>query len=185
MANHVSSYISFQNLSKEAYDFLNELMPDYQTETDEILRKIFDLPEGTEYNWDWYADNIGAKWITFEDVSGEGMSTVTAWSAPEAFFKGLYEKLVSLNSPDAMLWASFDDEMPNFVGVFGLGPNDYDYEEYLDEEDYEQCIGCVPHYETDDGWEHNEDWWDKFDEWREGEYESFVEGYADWIEEEE
>ena len=46
---------------------------------------------------------------------------------------------------------------------------------------YEQCIGCVPHYETDDGWEHNEDWWDKFDEWREGEYESFVEGYADWI----
>ena len=66
-----------------------------------------------------------------------------------------------------------------------MGPNDYDYEEYLDEEDYEQCIGCVPHYETDDGWEHNEDWWDKFDEWREGEYESFVEGYADWIEEEE
>ena len=58
MANHVSSYISFQNLSKEAYDFLNELMPDYQTETDEILRKIFDLPEATEYNWDWYADNI-------------------------------------------------------------------------------------------------------------------------------
>ena len=52
MANHVSSYISFQNLSVEAYDFLNELMPDYQTETDEILRKIFDLPEGTEYNWD-------------------------------------------------------------------------------------------------------------------------------------
>ena len=45
MANHVSSYISFQNLSKEAYDFLNELMPDYQTETDEILRKIFDPPE--------------------------------------------------------------------------------------------------------------------------------------------
>ena len=78
-----------------------------------------------------------------------------------------------------------DDEMPNFVGVFGLGPNDYDYEEYLEEEDYEQCIGCVPHYETDDGWEHNEDWWDKFDEWRENEYESFVEGYADWIEEEE
>ena len=27
MANHVSSYISFQNLSVEAYDFLNELMP--------------------------------------------------------------------------------------------------------------------------------------------------------------
>ena len=154
-------------------------------ETDEILRKIFDLPEGTEYNWDWYVENIGAKWITFEDVSGEGMSTVTAWSAPEAFFKGLYKKLVSLNSPDAMLWASFDDEMPNFVGVFGLGPNGYDYDEYLDEEDYEQCIGCVPHYETDDGWEHNEDWWDKFDEWREGEYDSFVEGYADWIEEEE
>ena len=77
------------------------------------------------------------------------MSTVTAWSAPEFFFRGLYEKLVSLNSPDAML-ASFDDEMPNFVGVFGLGPNDYDYDEYLDEEDYEQCIGCVPHYETDD-----------------------------------
>ena len=24
---------------------------------------------------------LKAKWITFEDVSGDGMSTVTAWSA--------------------------------------------------------------------------------------------------------
>ena len=35
-------------------------------------------------------------------------------------------------------------------------------------------------------WEHNEDWWDKFDEWRENDRAlSFMEGYADWIEEEE
>ena len=72
------------------------------------------------------------KWITFEDVSGDGMDQdVKRTCVYGAFFRGLYEKLVTVNSPDAMLWASFDDEMPNFVGVFGLGPNDYDYEEYI------------------------------------------------------
>ena len=181
MANNVNSYISFENLSQEAYDFLEKLMPDYQTSSDEIVAKIYDAPEDTR---EWYEENIGAKWINFEDISGEGMTIVTAWSAPEAFYKSLYEKMVSLNSPDAMLWASFDDEMPNFVGVYGLGPNDYDYEEYLDEEDYEQCIGCTPHCKTDDGWEHNEDWWDKFDEWRDKEYNYFIEGFNDWMEDE-
>ena len=184
MANHVNSYISFENLSEKAEKFLEELMPDYQTSSDEVINKIFDLSTDTEYDWDWHIENIGAKWITFEDVSACGMSTVTAWSAPEAFYRGLYKKLVSLDSPDAQLWASYDDEMPNFVGVFGLAPNDYDYEEYVDEEVYQQCIGALPYLEDEDGeWEHNEEWWDKFDEWREKEYSYFKDGYQEYLEE--
>ena len=184
MANHVNSYISFENLSEKAEKFLQELMPDYQTSSDEVINKIFDLSTDTEYDWDWHIENIGAKWITFEDVSACGMSTVTAWSAPEAFYRGLYKKLVSLDSPDAELWASYDDEMPNFVGVFGLAPNDYDYEEYVDEEVYQQCIGALPYLEDEDGeWEHNEEWWDKFDEWREKEYSYFKDGYQEYLEE--
>tara|TARA_Y100001938_G_scaffold150697_1_gene242908 strand:- start:1166 stop:1744 length:579 start_codon:yes stop_codon:yes gene_type:complete len=184
MANHVNSYISFENLSEEAEKFLDELMPDYHTETDDIINKIFDLPEGNEYDWDWYTDNIGAKWITFEDISANGMSTVTAWSPPEAFYRGLYKKLVSLNSPDAELFASYDDEMPNFVGCFGLAPHDYDYDEYIDEDVYLQCIGCEPHIKTEDGeWEHNDLWWDKFDEWRDQEYKYFKDGYVDYVNE--
>ena len=69
MANHVNSYVSFENLSEKAEKFLEELMPDYHTSSDEVINKIFDMPADTEYNWDWYAENIGSKWITFEDVS--------------------------------------------------------------------------------------------------------------------
>ena len=43
MANHVNSYISFENLSEKAEKFLEELMPDYQTSSDEVINKIFGL----------------------------------------------------------------------------------------------------------------------------------------------
>jgi len=64
-----------------------------------------------------------------------------------------------------------------------MAPNGYDYDEYIEEEHYEQCIGCVPHYETDDGWEHVDEWWDKFDEWSEKEYGLFLESYGEYLEE--
>ena len=45
MANNVSSYISFSEISDEAEDWLDKLMPDYNTSAYEVLGKIYDKTE--------------------------------------------------------------------------------------------------------------------------------------------
>jgi hypothetical protein len=184
MANNVSSYISFSDISEEAEDWLDKLMPDYNTSAYEVLGKIYDKTEEEMDNWEWWNENVGSKWLNFEDVSCGGVSTVSAWSPPTLFYENLYKKLSSLNSPDLKMWARYDDEMPNFVGVWGMAPDGYDYDEYIDEEYYEQCIDCLPYAENEDGdYESVDEWWDKFDEWSEKEYGLFIEGYAEHLEE--
>jgi len=184
MANHVSSYISFENLSDTAVAFLDGLFPNYNTPVYEVLGKIYDKTEKEMDEWEWWSENVGSKWLTFEDVSSGGMSTVSAWSAPVSFYEALYAKLSSLDSPELEMWVRFDDEMPNFVGVWGMAPNGYDYEEYVEQDYYQQAIGCVPYVEDENGdWEHVDEWWDKFDEWVDQEYKYFTEGYEEYLEE--
>ena len=108
----------------------------------------------------------------------------SAQSSPVPFYENLYKKLSSLNSPDLKMWVVYDDEMPNFVGVWGMAPNGYDYDEYIDEEYYEQCIECLPYTENEDGeYESVDEWQDKFHEWSDKEHDMFVEGYAEHLEE--
>jgi len=87
MANNVSSYISFSEISDEAEDWLDKLMPDYNTSAYEVLGKIYDKTEEEMDNWEWWNENVGSKWLNFEDVSCGGVSTVSAWSAPFSFMR--------------------------------------------------------------------------------------------------
>ena len=109
MANNVSSYISFSEISDEAEDWLDKLMPDYNTSAYEVLGKIYDKTEEEMDNWEWWNENVGSKWLNFEDVSCGGVSTVSAWSAPVLFYENLYKKLSSLNSPNLKMWAENED----------------------------------------------------------------------------
>jgi len=180
MANHVYSYISFVNLSQEAEDYLNNA-------GDNFLHSVYNLSEDVDIDTVlWYNENVGSKWMNFEEINSELVSTVSAWGPPGNFYDALYEKLQSLNSPDLEIWARYDDEMPNFVGCWGrIG--DYDYEECVDEEYYERVIGCTPHILDEDGeWEDsNEDWYDELDKWYDSEYDCFLESYKEYLEENE
>ena len=59
MANHVTSFITFENLSDKAEDFLENM----NEET--LLQGLYSDYDNT-YNW--YIDNVGAKWLTFDDI---------------------------------------------------------------------------------------------------------------------
>ena len=117
MANHVNSNIEFSNISEEASKFLLSL----PTDNEEILVKIF--PD-YKSEGEWYIENIGSKWITFDDIYDVTLNITTAWDSPYLFYRNLYDKLHSLGSPDLEMWVQYDDEMPNFVGIFGR-INDY------------------------------------------------------------
>ena len=56
MANNVSSYISFSNISEEAEDWLDKLMPDHNTSAYEVLGKIYDKTEKEMDDYDWWIE---------------------------------------------------------------------------------------------------------------------------------
>jgi len=160
MANHVTSFVSFSNISEEAIKFLDGLseIDGENKEQDQI--KYF--CEDYKPEWDWYAENIGPKWMYFDYVDGDNFSTVSAWSVPIPFFNKVFETLKALNSPDLRMWVQYEDEMPNFVGVYGLYQDEV-YEEEVEAEDYMNVIGCENwDEETDD---YNEDWGYKLGDW--------------------
>ena len=104
MANNVYSFISFEELSDKASDFLLSIEePTNETET---MCKIYNIPyegESTDdviNSYDWYIENVGAKWMSFEDISEYGLAATSAWSPPIGFCDALYEKLKSLDSPN-------------------------------------------------------------------------------------
>ena len=195
MANNVYSYISLEGLSDKASDFLLSIEePANETET---MCKIYNIPyegESTDdvvNSYDWYIDNVGAKWLSFEDISEYGLSATSAWSPPIAFYNALFEKLKSLDSPDLLMWCRYDDEMPNFVGVYGRYKT-MDYDEYVEgDESYEQCIGDLPYSvipsdndEEEDEYEYNEDWNDSLDTWCDEEYKFFMNEIKDFEDDE-
>ena len=180
MANHVSTYVSFENLSKEAEEFLTNI--DMSKKSDEVLMNFVSEEVG-DTRQDW-VDAFGAKWVYFDDISENTACLVSAWSPPEALLDKMYDKLHSLNSPNLELWATYDDEMPNFIGTWGrIG--DFYYEEYVEDEHYESIIGCNPHILDEEGdWEdYNEDWPELLDKWHDSEYECFKQCYAEHLEE--
>jgi|TARA_R110000822_G_scaffold101567_1_gene227791 hypothetical protein len=167
MANHVNSNIEFSNISEEASKFLLSL----PTDNEEILVKIF--PD-YKSEGEWYIENIGSKWITFDDIYDVTLNITTAWDSPYLFYRNLYDKLHSLGSPDLEMWVQYDDEMPNFVGIFGR-INDYVYEDCIHGENYIDVFGIVPYNEKKEEFE--EEWWDRVHEFYADEYSAFKECY--------
>ena len=190
MANNVYTYISFEGISDKASDFLTSI-EESDDETKKMCR-IKDIPnegESTEdkvNTYDWYIENIGAKWMYMEDVSEYGLALTSAWSSPIAFCDALFKKLQSLDSPDILMWCRYDDEMPNFIGVYGRY-KELDWDECVEDDYYKECVGDTP-YNTitnEDGEEEHEwsdTWYDSLDTFCNKEYEDFKSYISEWKE---
>jgi hypothetical protein len=142
MANHVMSNITVRNPTSDVVEFISSLFTKeeggYNYDID--LNKLYENTEGSDTR-QWYIDNIGAKWMTIDDVGGDYFNTVTAWSAPIDFFEVLCLKLQSIQ-PDVQVSMTYEDEMPNFIGVsvFDGDMDEFDNTE-LDSEDYSDVLG--------------------------------------------
>jgi|TARA_R110000744_G_C19245833_1_gene549724 hypothetical protein len=173
MANHVQSYITFENLSEEAKTFLDSM----NTPDESLLKELYSDYDETR---GWHIDNVGAKWLTFDDIDSTNISCTSAWSPPVQFYDKLHEKLVELNSPDAILWTTYEDEMPNFIGVYGLIKN-YCHEEEMYEEDFEDCLGATAYDEVteefNDGVDGRPDFWESIRDWNQIAHNEFKESF--------
>ena len=67
-------------------------------------------------SWDWYRDNVGAKWAHIDDGADDYINIVSAWSPVSEFCMKLVEFL-SLTDPNVLLRHQYEDEFRNFVGI--------------------------------------------------------------------
>lgn len=204
MANHVYSYINFQNKDEEVEKELHKhihltLMESERTEMLENAHSVleaFGFPEVPEENLNrgWYIDNIGAKWCTVEDF-GEGyISTNSAWCAPLEFVQKCCELLCKIY-PGTFASVEYEDEMPNFIGTALVTETEVDDIEEIDSE--EICYGVkesVGKKDMDDEefsalvWEDDEireQWYEWIADWKEQSAGSQVGGHLEWLKEEE
>ena len=124
MANHVNTHVNFDKLSDAGKAKLQELYSRVRTRTApdkaviyEWFSDIFGLdPEITD-KYDWNLENIGPKWCHFEDRGDDYFSTISAWSFPQQGLEWLFEQIKQVD-PDFVASVFYQDEMPNFFGVY-------------------------------------------------------------------
>ena len=136
-----------------------------------IVRELLDIdklkfmPEGTydkdgylEDSWNYYVENVGAKWCNVEDVEENYFSGYSAWSAPIQFVQYLHEYLYDHHDKNHSIKMTYEDEFRNFIGVAHYADGNHDIDELESGDLMEELRGVFGDVVD------NEDFWD-------GEYE--------------
>ena len=176
MANHVYFNVTVDgndeclkgwSSAMETHSVKRKLWDDTEYVSRELLDidKLKFMPEGTydkdgwlEDSWNYYVNNVGAKWCNVEEVEEDCFSGYSAWSAPIQFVQYLHEYLYDHHDKKHSIKMPHEDEFRNFIGVAHYQDANFDWEE-LDSGDIQEEMRKVFGDVVD-----NEDFW-------EGEYE--------------
>ena len=177
MANHVYFNVTVDGNNEclkgfsSAMEMTSVERKHWNSEETYITRELLDIdklkfmPEGTydkdgylEDSWNYYVNNVGAKWCNVEDVEEDYFSGYSAWSAPLEFVQYLHEYLYDHHDKNHSIKMTYEDEFRNFIGVAHYKDGSYDIDE-LESGDLMEELRKVFGDVVDD-----EDFWD-------GEYE--------------
>ena len=119
MANHVSTHVRFEKINDAGIAKLQELYSHIRPQDGgyEWFSDIFGLDKEVTDKYDWNIENVGPKWCYFEDRGEDYFHTTSAWSPPETGLMWLFEQIAQVD-PDFIASVFYEDEMPNFFGVF-------------------------------------------------------------------
>ena len=119
MANHVNTYVRFEKINEAGKAKLQELYSRIRTtdNTYEWFSDIFGLDKEVTDLYEWNLQNIGPKWCYFEDRGEDYFATTSAWSFPQPGIEWLLEQIGQVDS-DFIASVTYEDEMPNFFGVY-------------------------------------------------------------------
>ena len=153
-----SSAMELTSVERELYDgtkyVSNELLD---------IDKLKFMPEGTydkdgwlEDSWNYYVDNVGAKWCNVEEVEADYFSGYSAWSPPIQFVQYLHEYLYDHHDKKHSIKMTYEDEFRNFIGVAHYSDGVNTWEE-LDSEDIKDLMREIfgDKVDSEDFWEHD------------------------------
>jgi hypothetical protein len=121
MANHVYTYLKFDNLSPPGTKALQDLYEQWTPlksswDREVSVSDIMFGPESEDATYENMCEVVGAKWAYVTDYDCEGITMYSAWSVPEGFIRQIVET-VGNHDPDVIALAFYEDEYHNFVGV--------------------------------------------------------------------
>jgi hypothetical protein len=153
MANHV--YFNITENEAEVMDKLvkteektvttnwsgEPIEPYKVTEIVEIEEQPF-MPNdySEDKSWDWYCNNVGAKWCHLEDVDSCSVSGYSAWSPPTPMFEHISVAISKECGHSVNTRMTYEDEFRNFVGVATCETEMHDGE-WIACMDYEEIEG--------------------------------------------
>ena len=171
MANHVSFYIT----ATEDVDFTKSFKMQTYTRTwedsswevteavelekqpfMENLEQEWDKDNGwLENSYDWYCENVGAKWCNVEDVEETQVYGYSAWSPPIEMLGHLAAHMKT------DLRMNYEDEFRNFIGVAWADEDGHTSFEETDGDDFvEQLCEKLGIDELPADFE----WWDEYED---------------------
>lgn len=175
MANHVSGYLSVRTISEEGQKVWDEYVlgtlnehkveGSWEVHLGHFIFKT-DEPGGEFTDWDFntMCESVGAKWAYATDWDECGMAMYSAWSPCTEFADTLAKKIGEVD-PSVELVLTYEDEMPNFVGVTTYNKNGMDTDEVLE---HDEMMDMMKEREPRlvELWdEENEEWTDEDEAW--------------------
>ena len=136
MANHVQGYLSVRTISEEGQKLWDEVVAKLQSNMKEgeyevhLGHYIF---EDFDNDWDFnrMCDEIGAKWAYAQDMDECGMSMYSAWSPCLEFAESVATMIGEVDETIELV-LTYEDEMPNFVGVATFNQHGLDTDNVLE-----------------------------------------------------
>jgi hypothetical protein len=121
MANHVSGYLSIRTISEEGQKVWDNIVSDLESKREENAYEIHlghYLFEDLDKDWDFnkMCEGIGAKWAYATDWDESGMAMYSAWGPCIEFAASVAERIGEVD-PSVAIVLTYEDEMPNFIGV--------------------------------------------------------------------
>jgi len=172
MANHVYFNVNVKTNDPKVEKAFEEVMvmeeitrPFYASEDTYTVKELIDIdrlafmPKGKydsddylENSWDYYVNNVGAKWCHIEDVDDCFFSGYSAWSPPIQLIENLQNYLEDFG--EVSIRMTYDDEGWCFVGVAN---GEGDCEELEDSDIDGLLLEELDLEELPDDWEDNEE----------------------------
>jgi hypothetical protein len=159
MANHVSNYISvygndaaleaFMTICNRVSDTDPDAAESYHIGDASYMRKDrLDMPDPNEYNYnyEYYLNEVGAKWAFLEEYD-EGYANLTsAWGGLIPLAKYISEEIAEAD-PNSYITLTCEDEMPNWFSVHAFHKGEqYDYAEW----DWDDLVNSILDNYSDD-----------------------------------
>ena len=117
MANHVTTNVRFEKLNDAGKAKLQELFARLGEKQEVDFALLWGLSEEITNDWEWQSENVGPKWCFFEERDDDSFRLLSAWSFPQAGIEWLFDQIGEVD-PDFLASIFYEDEMPNFFGVY-------------------------------------------------------------------
>ena len=186
MANHVYFTIEIDGLSEEQHECLfkseeverphwqegeppikfKELVDLHEQPFMSKVERTYDKDGWIEDSYNWYCNNIGAKWCHIEEWEHYSITGHSAWSHPVAMVENMLEWASNQFNIELSAKMTYEDEFRNFIGVdhFETYHNEGEYycahsENYIDGGELNELLELHLNCDvSDDDFE----WWEEY-----------------------